>query len=84
MILTATLIGINSIYMFGYLNGVTPVSRKFDHVAMWIAIFAATGLGVVGSVNEDENNPIHSGMRVHPSQSCLPRAAAVVSVVCII
>jgi len=52
--------------MYGWLALITPRKggfRKFDKIALFIACLGTIGLGIVGAVNEEENNPIHSGMR---------------------
>jgi len=47
--------------MYGFLQTITPGRKRSDKVALFLAALASIGLGIVGSVNEQEDNPVHSG-----------------------
>ena len=62
MITTANLLFLNALMMFGFLSTITPGRRSGDKVGLVLAFISSVGLAIVGSVNEQENNPIHSGI----------------------
>jgi hypothetical protein len=61
MITGTNLLFFNTVLMWGFLQTVTPGRSKIDKVALVLSGFASLGLGIVGAVNEQEDNPIHSG-----------------------
>jgi len=65
LISSALLLELNSVLMLFFLN--TPEfgrNKSVDYIALYVVSLACFGLSMVGAINEQENNPVHSAAAV--------------------